>query len=300
MIPVPDAELLGRFQTCLRYQQAESWQKPWLNPRRFLRNQLRKRRVFSGAPGTLSTAQTFHLPEFTIVMGETVSQQLVSYGVFEPELTEAFLHLIRPSQIVVDIGMHLGYYATLFAVLVGEHGQVHAFEPTPSTREIAQSNTGRFPQIHVHPWAVWSSVRSITLRDYGPLWMAFNSLGKAKLEPEPEPPREIEVQSITLDQFRRSLDQPVSLVKIDAESAEREILLGGKELLRSDCPLISVEVGDQGGSRESRRLVEDLKAMDYGPWEFQSGRFARHEPQTVYGYDNLIFAPAGLDLSRIC
>lgn len=297
---MPDAELLERFRECLQYQQAKSWQKPLLSPRRFALNQLRKFGLLSSKPGELGVVPTFHMPEFTIVQGEMISQEIASYSLFEPELTEAFLQLVQPGQVVVDIGMHLGYYATLFAVLVGPQGQVHAFEPTPSTRELALHNTRRFPQIRVHPLAMWSAVRTLALRDYGLRWMGFNTLARPKLDAEPSEAKEIEVQAITLDDFAASMakDQKVALVKIDAESAERDIVRGGQQFLRQHRPLVSVEVGDRTGSHDSRLLVDDLAALGYAPWEFHEGQFSRHLPQESYTYGNLIFAPGDLELAR--
>jgi FkbM family methyltransferase len=213
-------------------------------------------------------------------------------------LTEAFLRLVKPAQVVVDVGMHLGYYTTLFARLTGESGQVHAFEPTPSTRELAQRNVRRFPTVTVHPEALWSSVAALPFRDYGVAWMAFNSFTKAKLSQAPEP-KSLSVRTTTLDYFRRSLGKTISLLKIDAESAEHEILEGGKEAIRLDNPLISLEVGDSDGAPESRSLVNGLEAFGYRAWEFREGRFHRHEPRDSYAYDNLIFAPASRDLSSL-
>jgi FkbM family methyltransferase len=298
---MPDAQLLSRFRTCLRYQQAKSWQKPLLAPRRFVTNQLRKRGLLTRTAGSLSTTATFHLPQFTIVEGELVSQEITSYGMFEPELTEAFLHLVQPGQVVLDIGMHLGYYTTLFAVLVGSKGQVHAFEPTPSTRELAQHNTALFPQVTVHPVAVWSSAGTLTLRDYGLRFMGFNTLVRPKLEEEPAPPKQIDVQTVTLDQFSASRDtaQKIALIKIDAESAERAIIAGAKQLIARDQPIISVEVGDRLESQESRLLNEDLVRLGYTPWEFNGGHFRQHEMRRAYAYGNLIFAPAGVLLSKL-
>lgn len=296
-----DPELLGRFRACLRYQRARSWQKPLRNPRRFLSNQLRKYGLRPRRAGALECTRTFHCPEFAVVQGELVSEELVSYGLFEPELSEAFLHLVQPGQTVLDIGMHLGYYSTLFAVLVGDQGRVHAFEPTPSTRELARRNTSRFPQIQVHPVAVWSSRGQLVLRDYGVKYMAFNSLYQAKLAEEPAPPQEIEVQTITLDQFRESLTprSRVAVMKIDAESAEREIIAGARRLIQEDQPLISLEVGDRDASQQSRLVSDDLAALGYAPWEFKSGRFHLHQLQQAYAYGNLIFAPAGKALDRV-
>src|ERR1051326_3987639 len=152
-----DPQLLRRFERHLLYRTAAKWQKPWLDPARFVRNQLRMRPYSPSQLGRLGVVETFHCPQFTVVSGEKVSETIGSYGVYEEALTEAFLHLVEPGQVVVDIGMHIGYYTSLFACLVGPGGQVHAFEPTPSTREIATHNIKRFPQVTVHPYAVWSS-----------------------------------------------------------------------------------------------------------------------------------------------
>ncbi len=290
--------LESRFRKCLRYRTAASWQKPFVNPRRFIRNQLGKLGV-AAPPGSLGKTQAFHVAPFFVVNGEAVSNEIISYGLFEADLTEAFLRLLKPGQVAVDVGMHVGYYATLFATLVGTEGAVHGFEPTPSTRQIAEENTRRFPQITVHPFAVWSSHGSVQLRDYGSQWMAFNTLAKGKLEAEPCVPKPIEVQTTTLDDFRQRIGRQISLIKIDAESAEREILKGAQRLLASDRPIISVEVGDEGDSRDSRRLADDLLALDYRPWDFRNGQFLRHQLKEVYSYDNLIWAPLSRDLSAV-
>src|SRR5688572_730062 len=123
------AELLESFRSCQRYKLAKPWQKPFINPRRFVANQLRRRGLLGRPTGALRRSAAFHLRDFTLVQGEAVSQQIESYGIYEDTLTEAFLRLVRAGDVVVDIGMHLGYYTTLFACLVGEGGEVHAFEP---------------------------------------------------------------------------------------------------------------------------------------------------------------------------
>jgi hypothetical protein len=120
------SDLLTRFQQHLRYKTAPAWRKPLVSPARFLRNQLRKRLYSPSQMGRLRVVRTFHCPRFTVVSGEKVSEGIGSYGIYEESLTEAFLHLVEPGQVVVDIGMHLGYYTTLFACLVGPSGEVHA------------------------------------------------------------------------------------------------------------------------------------------------------------------------------
>jgi FkbM family methyltransferase len=236
------------------------------------------------------------LDPFFVVAGEGVSREVESYGLFEPELTEAFLRLIQADQCVVDIGMHLGYYTTLFARLAGPRGTVHAFEPTPSTRDFARRNVGRFPNVTVHPQAVWWEEGTLTFHDYGLAWMAFNSFAEARLEVSAKP-REFEVATTTLDAFRASVGRAVALVKVDAESAEAQILQGASKLIELDQPLITLEVGDREGAPASRSLVDLMQARGYGAWEFRGGRFSPHQRRDRYDYDNLIFAPRAMNLA---
>jgi FkbM family methyltransferase len=293
MVP---SELLESFQRRRRYMRARAWQKPWLDPGRFVRNQWRKYSHRPSHVGRLRVVSTFYCPRFTVVSGEKVSEGIGSYGLYEESLTEAFLHLVEPGQVVVDIGMHIGYYTTLFARLVGPAGEVHAFEPTPSTRDIAQHNVRGFPQVTVHPFALWSSAGKLAFHDYGVEWMAFNSFTEAKMVVDLPPARELQVETMTLDGFRESLGKKVFLLKIDAESAEEAILEGARQFLVKDQPLISMEVGDLDGQAGSRRPIELLTSLGYGAWEWSNGRFVPHQLRASYGYDNLIFAPRGREL----
>lgn len=290
-------DLLARFRHCLRYQTAPSWQKIFIDPARFLRNQARKRGWPRHAPGETARTAAFHLDPFTVVEGEGVSREIESYGVFEPELTEAFLRLVRPGQCVVDIGMHLGYFTTLFARLVGPEGAVHAFEPTPSTREFARHNVGQFSNVTVHPQAVWHEKGTLNFHDYGLAWMAFNSFTAAKQELNAAA-RSFEVQTTTLDALRETVARPIAVVKVDAESAEAQILRGATSLMARDKPLITLEVGDREGAPESRALVDLMAAHGYQAWEFRAGRFHPHERRDIYDYGNLIFGPRGMDLTK--
>lgn len=292
---IPDQALFEQFRRCVRYKEAPSWKKPLLSPARFISNQRRYRG--GGVPrGEVSEVWAFHLPQFAIVNGEAVSECIAAYGVYEEELTGALLRLIRPRQVVVDIGMHLGYYTTLFARLVGDAGAVHAFEPTPSTRAIAARNVGRFAQVQVHPFAVWNCAETLSFNDYGPSWMAFNSFTNARMDEGPPPPRHFVAQTVTLDSVRQRLKRRIDLVKIDAESAEERILEGAQKVLRLDQPLVTLEVGDIGEDQRSRRLIDSMHRLGYAAWEISGENFIPHRRRERYAYNNLLFAPVAGDL----
>src|SRR5437867_12620410 len=113
-----DEGLAASFNRHLRYRRARAWRKPLLDPLRFARNQAQKFGLHRHRIGQCRQVSTFHIPNFTIVNGEGVGEYLASYGIYEEDLTEGFMRLVRPGDVVLDIGMHLGYYEILFAQLV--------------------------------------------------------------------------------------------------------------------------------------------------------------------------------------
>jgi len=288
--------LLNSFQQHYRYKTASPIAKPFLDPARFLRNQIRQK--LRGAKGKIEAADAFHLDRFAIVAGEAISEGIACHGIIEPSLTGALLRLVEPGQTALDIGMHLGYFSTLFAQLVGPTGAVHSFEPTPSTREIAAQNTSRFPNITVHPNAMWSHRTTMTFHDYGLAHMAFNSVMAARLDEDVPTLREFQVETLNLDEFRTQLNRRIDIIKIDAETAEMEILLGAEKLLTEDRPIVTLEVGDEAvAPGRSRELIEIMARMNYKPWEFMGEGFVAHKTREIYTYDNLIFSPSDRPLT---
>ena len=54
---------------------------------------------------------------------------------WEPEIVELMRRVVKPGDVVVDIGAENGYHACLLSGLVGDSGCVYAFEPEPANRE---------------------------------------------------------------------------------------------------------------------------------------------------------------------
>ena len=63
---------------------------------------------------------------------------------------------LKPGDIVLDVGAHIGEYSLVAAWWVGPHGQVHAVEPQPRAAEIIRLNAqlNGLPNIKVHQCAL--------------------------------------------------------------------------------------------------------------------------------------------------
>jgi FkbM family methyltransferase len=79
-------------------------------------------------PGTTATILWGPLRGCRYVVNER-SGWAVIHGGWEPDEQRVFQQLIRPGQVVYDLGANTGIHALLFSRLVGPAGRVFAFEP---------------------------------------------------------------------------------------------------------------------------------------------------------------------------
>lgn len=243
---------------------------------------------------------TFWGDRMLVVIPERVSLNIYRYGVFEESLTRMVLEYLEPGMTFLDIGTHFGYFTLLSSFLVGNKGQVHTFEPTPSTFEMLQANIKNKSNIYANNIAAFSKQTSISFNDYGIKYSALNSIFDARL---PEAiisrlkPRKYEIKAITIDEYVKNKGIRPDFIKIDAESSEYDILLGMEKTINQFQPMISIEVGDMRvkGVPASKDLIAFLVNRRYQPYEFKDGvisQYSQHVHENEpYQYDNILFLP---------
>ena len=238
------------------------------------------------------TAKVFFGDSLQVWLPDLVSSELYRYGFFEAELSGAIMNLLKRGSCFLDIGAHVGYFSLMASHLVGCEGRVVSFEPTPRTRKVLELNVECRKNVVVEPYAVWSRENKMDLKDFGWKYSAFNSLLSPRLKEHPISAT-IQVQAVTLDSYVAENDLLPSLIKIDAESAELEILKGASDVIDRIKPVMTIEVGDIENPRvpTSHSLVEFMLSRKYEVFEYIYGEFVRHEIRNHYDYDNLIFFP---------
>lgn len=237
--------------------------------------------------------ETFYGATLKIVLPEVVSVAIYRYGFFEEGLSLFLLQTLKPGQVFIDIGAHLGYYTVLASQRVSNSGKVIAFEPTPRTCTVLRDNVKNCGNVTVEPFAVWSThKKDLFINDLGWIWSAHNSLFKPRLE-KAVIAHPIQIQGIALDDYFTDNAIIPSMIKIDAESAELEILKGMTHTLTTHQPVISIEVGDFDlpDVPPSRKIIEFMLDHAYTPFEYRKGLFVEHSLSTRYGYNNIICVP---------
>ncbi len=232
------------------------------------------------------TRMTCYLPE-----GNT----FYYYGYCEANMTSFLLRFLKPGNTFFDVGAHVGFYSMLASNLVGEKGRVHSFEPTPWTFSLLKKNTSSLKNVTINNNAVSDKKETLTFKDYGPGYGAYNSAHEQGSSALSIVPSEIKVETVSLDEYAKAQGVRPDFIKLDAEGFEHILLKGMASLLdEHPRPLISLEVaGGKEWESNTKESISYLMAKGFLPYEMGTdGLIAPHSIREHYEYDNLLFIPS--------
>lgn len=205
---------------------------------------------------------------------------------------------LRPGMTVFDVGAHVGTMTLLFSSLVGEEGEVHAFEAGSAVfkqlKAICQS-AGRSAIILNHTaLAEEEGLRGLNVYDSHHLsWSSLAERPLHKYGIHVKPVGMEKVTTTTIDSYcQKNGITKIDLLKIDVEGAEYQVLLGARQMLQEKRIRCSVfEFGqttfDMGNN--PNQIQAYLKQFGYeignvvkgdpvfpGRWSAGKARFSMH------------------------
>ena len=233
--------------------------------------------------------KTFWDRKMHMVLPEVVSSDICRFGFIEPNVARSIIKFVSKNDVVIDVGAHFGFFTILMAELVGSEGQVHSFEPIPSTFKVLKKNVDYFQNIQINMEAIWKNNDHLYLNDYGLNSSAFNSYRDSRGLIMKHRNR-VKVKAINLDEYIIKKNINPKFIKIDAESTEYEVLEGMKFILKNIKPVICLEIGDLGveGARKSKDVIQYVLNYGYKVFEFKNERLSLHKLKDKYNYGNLI------------
>jgi FkbM family methyltransferase len=178
-------------------------------------------------------------------------------GTFERYEQEEFARVLRPGQVVFDIGANVGFYTLLAARLVGPAGRVWAFEP--AARNVAYLK--RHLELNNCRHATVLEV-AVADRTGTATFQASPSFSEGRLVADASPtPGQYEVATVTLDALlaRDEVSLP-NLLKIDVEGAELSVLHGAADVIRRGRPTILLSTHS---SALREQCADHLRQLDY-------------------------------------
>lgn len=179
---------------------------------------------------------------------DPIKGNLANGLIWEPHVVRSLEEHIRLGTVALDVGAYIGTHAMLMGRLVGPEGRVYAFEPQRKLhRELRRNiDLNELANVNALKYAVGAQNRIVELNPPKPVPVVI-AAGE-KMIPIGTAPGEggvavgaggDQVEMRTLDSFGF---QNVSLLKIDVEGFEDEVLAGAERLIRDSRPVILIEI----------------------------------------------------------
>lgn len=152
---------------------------------------------------------------------------------YRKQVVDAMITALKPGDVFLDVGAHLGYFSTIAARVVGPSGRVVAFEPHERMQDelrtlVARNEVERI--VDIVPHAVVEREADV------PLYTSDASAAYTTVEPDRSPSRShvklrpsTVVRGTSLDEWlvrRPALASRVRCIKIDVQGAESRVLAG--------------------------------------------------------------------------
>jgi len=218
-----------------------------------------------GAPPDLTGTIEFETSFATVYLEESdtvITPGLTAIGEWEPGLTAYFGANLKPGQVFVDLGAHVGYFTCLAARMVGPRGLVIAFEPSPRNYELLLANVWRngLTNVVCFPWAVSDHNGFVNL------YLSESNTGDNRIVAQ-EGRRSVPVRAVALDSLE-VLRPPVDVIKADVQGAEEAAFRGAEQLLAASPDVLvvtefSVAEATSFGS-DPRALLDYYRSLGFG------------------------------------
>jgi FkbM family methyltransferase len=172
-------------------------------------------------------------------------------GTYEADKQILFQKYIKSGMNVYDVGANAGFYTLLSSVLAGKQGKVYSFEPVPTNIAYIKKHIelNKLSNVIVVEKAVSDKNGKLKFSlSTNPSMGHFSDSG------------ELEVETISLDEFVEKGNPKPDLIKMDIEGAELAALKGAIKTLRSSKPVIFLATHNK---QVHLGCIELLRSLNY-------------------------------------
>ena len=169
-----------------------------------------------------------------------VADCLRSGHLFEKFLVSYLRHFINPNKNVLDVGANIGTHSVLYSNYINSSSTVYSFEPQKVVFDILCQNIELNNCKNIVPFNVGcSNVNSVFYMNA--CYENKDNHGAFRIDSTLNETNGLKIECSVLDELDIA---NVGYVKIDVEGHEYEALLGMKQLLLRDRPVIMIEIHD--------------------------------------------------------
>jgi FkbM family methyltransferase len=196
--------------------------------------------------------------------------EAIVYQNHEKHVFDLLPSVVKPNQVIYDIGANIGQFALRFSSLIGQKGHVYCIEANPICVYFLQANLelNHVANCDILPLAISDQTGMVNFTiNYGQ-----SALGIGQMSPfySSKAGHEVNVFCYALDDLIRMYDllKP-DFIKIDIEGAEGYAISGMERILAQYQPTLLIEIHGQGAARMTFNALSQLR---YQFLEISSGK----------------------------
>lgn len=206
-------------------------------------------------------------PRIAIFAFDHIGLEINNFGIYEEDILNAVMSFLKDKfnlskfSTFIDVGANIGNHSLFFSKI---SNKVFSYEPNPNSYELLKFNTRNAPNISIYNIGISNRNEKQFLNESN-----FNigdsaivsSIAKQDIDKAGLTIHEIE--SFRLDDLQDFSNEEISMIKIDVEGHELEVMAGAKNLIHKNRPLLIFEHNIEISKEKTLKINNFLKQIDY-------------------------------------
>lgn len=189
-------------------------------------------------------------------------------SLFTEKIISNLSKIITPGSTVIDIGAHTGNMSIAYSLFADK---VLSFEPNPAVFEVLEKNSQLNSNIYPYNYAISDEEGPLTFHysDYGFCNGGFATRTQFGIGVTGHK-IPIDVWAINLEKFLKEENikvENISLIKIDAEGHDKDILKTLTHLINKHKPVIITEIYTGSNNEEIDELINIIHSLGYKAYD---------------------------------
>lgn len=178
----------------------------------------------------------------------------------EIRLAKYMMKELTSKSVYLDIGAHYGYFSIIASQSIQKPNQLFSFEPSPQSFQILSANQKRYPLLQIFNLGIGESPTQLTFYQFPNLYSEYNSFDIEQYKTSSwfinNPPKEIIIESTTIDKFVEEKQIQPTFIKIDVEGFEDKVMNGAIQTIERFAPTIVMEFVSENRHNENHKTAQ--------------------------------------------
>lgn len=214
------------------------------------------------------TKKTFY---FSVFLDDLISDAIQINQIFEGETLIPLFDILSKkfdlkNNVAIDVGANIGNHTIFFSDFFYK---VLSFEPNPITYKLLSINTFFLQNVEIHNIGLSDTKKEVNLS------VVKGNIGASSASVDYKSGVNHRIKLNRLDDWAKNIIGNISLIKIDVEGMEHQVLIGGENTVKSHLPIILFEQWISSFENGKSLTITHLKNLGYNFYKLTESHTSR-------------------------